>query len=160
MQVNIRSATNADAESIQTLVYGVLREYGLKSDPNGTDADLSDIETNYLKSGGWFEVLTLEDGRLVGTVGLFPIDDEIVELRKMYFLPVLRGRGLGRQTLQRMIEKGRQLGFKKIYLETNTVLKEAIGLYLKFGFEPTAEKHSPRCDQAFILSLKNESTAL
>ena len=103
-----------------------------------------------------FEILTDENGALLGTVGLYPVNDETVELRKMYFSPVLRGRGYGKQTLNRMLEKAQQLGFQKIYLETNTVLKEAIGLYQKFGFEPTEEKHSPRCNQAFILNLNKE----
>ncbi|MEP6925559.1 MAG: GNAT family N-acetyltransferase [Pyrinomonadaceae bacterium] len=160
MQINVRTATNSDAESVKILVYGVLREYGLEPDPNGTDIDLSDIETNYIKRGGLFEVLADETGKILGTVGLYPVNAETVELRKMYFDQNLRGRGYGRQTLERMIERARELGFKKIYLETNSVLKEAIGLYKKFGFEPTEEKHSSRCDQAFIIDLKNESTAL
>ena len=33
MQVNVRSATNADVESIKALVFAVLREYGLEPDP-------------------------------------------------------------------------------------------------------------------------------
>lgn len=160
MQINIRSATNADTEAVKALVYGVLREYGLEPEPNGTDTDLSDIETSYLKRGGLFELLVDENGRLLGTVGLYPINNEVIELRKMYFVPILRGHGYGKQTLERMIEQARQRGFKKIYLETNSVLKDAIRLYQKFGFEPTAEKHALRCDQAFILELKNESIAL
>jgi ribosomal protein S18 acetylase RimI-like enzyme len=57
-----------------------------------------------------------------------------------------------------MIERAADLGFKRIYLETNTRLKEAIGLYRKFGFIETDEKHAARCDQAFILELENESS--
>lgn len=154
MQIKVRVATNADANAVKNLVYSILREYGLNPEPNGTDADLSDIEANYLGRGGLFEVLTDENDALLGTVGLYPIDSETVELRKMYFAPGLRGCGYGKQTLERMIGEARQRGFKKIYLETNSILKEAIGLYKKFGFAPTPEKHSPRCDQAFFLKLE------
>lgn len=164
MQINRRAATNKDAATIKALIYGVLREYNLEPEPNGTDADLNDIETNYLTRGGLFEVLENETGEILGTVGLFPVNAETVELRKMYFAKSLRGRGYGRQTLEQMIDEARKLGFKRIYLETNSVLKEAVGLYQKFGFEPTTEKHSPRCDQAFILKINpkliNESTSL
>jgi putative acetyltransferase len=160
MQVNVRSATNADVDAVKRLVYRVLREYKLNPEPDGTDADLLDIETNYIKRGGLFEILADENDALLGTVGLYPINNEIVELRKMYFDPILRGQGYGKQTLERMIKEARQRGFKKIYLETNSVLKEAISLYQRFGFAPTAEKHALRCDQAFILDLENESTAL
>ena len=54
----------------------------------------------------------------------------------------------------RVFETARVLGYKKIYLETAGVLKEAVRLYEKFGFEPTAEKHTPRCDQAYFLNLQ------
>ena len=159
-EIAFRSAINADTEKITNLIFGVLREYGLKPEPAGTDADLSDIETNYINRGGVFEVLETTDGKILGTVGLFPINTETVELRKMYFDKQLRGQGIGKQTLQRMIDYALQQGFKRIYLETNSVLREAIGLYLKFGFEPTDEKHSPRCNQAFILELRNEGLTL
>jgi putative acetyltransferase len=149
----IRPASNADCERVQNLVFGVLREYGLAPDLDGTDRDIADIETHYLKRGGTFELLEDERGRLLGTVGLYPLTAETVELRKMYFAKALRGRGVGQKTLARMIEKARETGFKKIYLETASVLKEAVALYEKFGFVPTDENHTPRCDAAYFLAL-------
>ena len=153
-EISIRSATNADCERVKALVFGVLQEYGLESAPNGTDNDLNDLEANYINRGGIFEIIEDADGNLLGTFGLYPIDAETVELRKMYFAKELRGQGFGKRTLQRMIEKSRELGFKKIYLETASVLKEAVYLYEKFGFQPSAETHAPRCDAAYFLELK------
>jgi putative acetyltransferase len=157
-EITFRAAANRDGEKIKQIVFGVLREYGLEPDCAGTDADLNDIEANYNERGGLFEVLETIQGEIVGTVGLYPITRETVELRKMYFAKEIRGLGLGKQTLQRMIERAAGLGFNRIYLETNTRLKEAIGLYRKFGFTETGEKHAARCDQAFILKLENESS--
>lgn len=152
-EISIRPATNSDCAEIQTLVFGVLEEYGLKPDLAGTDKDLTDIEAHYLARGGLFELLETADGTLLGTVGLYPMDETTVELRKMYLSPQLRGKGIGKQTLQRMVEKAKELGFKKIYLETASVLKEAVGLYEKFGFTPTCEKHTPRCDRAYFMDI-------
>ena len=160
MEIFVRPATNDDAEKVKNLVFGVLREYGLEPEPGGTDTDLDDIEISYFGRGGLFEVLETERGELLGTVGLYPIDSETIELRKMYFAKELRGRGVGKQTLERMIKRAKELGFKRIYLETNSVLKEAIGLYTKFGFVETDEKHALRCDAAFILELENESSQI
>lgn len=148
-----RSASNADCERVQALVFGVLREYGLAPDPEGTDRDITDIEAHYLTRGGVFELIEDAQGSLLGTCGLYPMTEDTVELRKMYFSPELRGRGMGKKTLRRMIETARALGFKKIYLETAGVLKEAVALYEKFGFEPTDEKHTPRCDAAYTLDI-------
>jgi len=149
----IRSASNKDCGRVQTLVFGVLREYGLAPDLEGTDRDISDIETHYIRRGGVFELIEDARGNLLGTCGLYPMNAETVELRKMYFAKKLRGRGVGKKTLSRMIEKAREMGFKKIYLETASVLKEAVALYEKFGFEETDEKHTPRCDAAYKLNI-------
>ena len=98
-EIKIRAATNADCENVQNLVFGVLREYGLQPDLSGTDRDIADIETHYTKRGGIFELLENEDGELLGTVGLYPLNDETVELRKMYFSTKIRGQGFGKKTL-------------------------------------------------------------
>ena len=153
-EIVIRSATNADCKNIQKLVFGVLHEFGLTPEPGGTDADLNDIETEYFGRGGLFEILEDANGNLLGTVGLFPLDEQTIELRKMYFDKSLRGLGFGKKVLERMIEKSKELGFKQIYLETADVLKEAAGLYKKYGFQPTTEGiHTARCDAAYYLNL-------
>lgn len=150
----IRPASNTDCKRVQELVFSVLHEYGLELELAGTDRDLEDLEANYVKRGGIFELLENSHGRLVGTVGLYPIDGETIELRKMYFAKDLRGKGYGRKMLARMIETAKNLGYKRIYLETASVLKAAIHLYEKFGFQPVEEKHTPRCDRAYYLNLQ------
>lgn len=153
--MKIRLANNSDCENVQNLVFSVLREYGLQPDLQGTDQDIADLEKNYINRGGIFELIEDDEGNLLGTVGLYPMNENTIELRKMYFSKDLRGKGMGKQTLSRMIEKAKELGFQKIYLETASPLVEAIHLYKKFGFQSTCEKHTPRCDQAYFLDLKN-----
>jgi hypothetical protein len=73
--LTIRSATNADRAKIEDLVFGILRSFDLALDRDGTDRDLSDIEANYLARGGIFEVVENSNGHIVGTIGLYPLDD-------------------------------------------------------------------------------------
>jgi len=76
------------------------------------------------------------------------------EIRKMYFVPQVRGRGHGRRLLEDLIEGARQRGCERVVLETASVLKEAIALYRSFGFKPFAREHlACRCDQAMALEL-------
>lgn len=154
--VKIRAATNSDTDRIKALVFAALHEHGLKPDPEITDADLDDIEGNYLVPGGVFEVIEDEEGKLLGTVGLFCVDEETCELRKMYFAPKLRGRGMGLYILERTIEAARARGFKRMTLETSSVLEKAIRLYTRFGFKPYDRiKHrSIRSDRAYFLELQ------
>lgn len=152
-EIFVRSATNADCRRVEELIFGVLREYGLRPAPDGIDRDLRDIEGHYINRGGVFEIIENARGELLGTVGLYPIDKETIELRKMYFAKNFRGRGYGKKILKKMIARARELGFKRIYLETASVLQEAIGLYEKFGFEPVEDQHTPRCDRAYHLRI-------
>lgn len=151
--LNFRSATNQDREQVANLIFGVLLEFGLTPSPETTDADLKDIETNYLKGGGAFELIE-DRGRLIGTVGLYPIDEGVCELRKMYLLPEARGTGLGKYILERTVDQAKHLGFRKVVLETSSKLVAAIQLYRRFGFSPIRLAHpSPRADQAYELDL-------
>lgn len=151
----LRSATNADREQVKDLVYTVLAEYGLKHDPDTTDADLKDIEQSYLARGGAFRVLEPEGGAIIGAYGLYPMGERSCELRKMYLRKDYRGQGLGRRLLDDALAEARKLGFKSVVLETASVLKEAIALYESYGFVPYQADHlSARCDQAYRLALE------
>lgn len=152
--VVIRAATNEDRDRVVALVFGVLNEYGLPPDLETKDSDLKDIEGNYIRTGGVFELIEDPEGTLLGCFGLFPLNQETVELRKMYFLPQVRGMGLGKRVLERAVAYARRLGFKTITLETASVLQQAIRLYTRFGFSPAAVEHvTARCDQAYTLKL-------
>jgi putative acetyltransferase len=140
--------------AIESLVFDVLAEYGLASDPNGTDADLRDIETEYLSKGGTFDVLVNQNGHIVGSVGLHATSPSICEIRKMYLAPSARGKGLGRQLLEHALAKAKILGFSRVELETASVLKEAIALYESSGFKKFCPAHlSPRCDSAYYVDV-------
>ncbi|MDQ2922455.1 MAG: GNAT family N-acetyltransferase [Acidobacteriota bacterium] len=152
--LRIRPATNNDRERVAELVFGVLADYGLRPDPESTDADLQDIEANYLQRGGLFELIEDGEANLLGSVGLYPIDQNTCELRKMYLIPSARGLGLGKHILKRTIARARELGFKRIVLETSSKLIAANHLYIRFGFKPIESDHlAARADQAYVLDL-------
>ena len=94
---------------------------------------------------------------LLGTVGLYPLDEGACELRKMYFTAPARGRGLGKYILERAIVQAKNLGFRRIILETASVLEAANHLYVKYGFRPLERDHLPsRADLAYILDLNEK----
>jgi len=150
----LRPATNADCRLVADLVYSVLAEYHLQPDPECTDADLRDIEQSYFHRGGVFYVLEGQDGSIIGSYGLYPMQPGTCELRKMYLRRDYRGKGHGKRLLEDALASARKLGFQRITLETASVLKEAIRLYESYGFRPYQPDHlSCRCDQALLLDL-------
>ncbi len=151
----LRPANNKDCEKVTELVYSILQEYNLKPDKVATDADIKDIEHSYFARGGAFYVLEEEDGSIIGAYGLYPVDRQTCELRKMYLHSSYRGKGLGKLLLEDALSKARQIGFKRMTLETASVLREAISLYKSYGFVEYEPEHmSSRCDQAFVLELE------
>ncbi|MEH0156542.1 GNAT family N-acetyltransferase [Limibacter armeniacum] len=154
MDFLIEKATAADTQAICHVVTTVLLEYNLKPDFNSTDQDLLDIPAFYLNNNGYFGIIRNLDCKVVGTFGLFAISEDICEVRKMYLLPEARKMGLGQKMLQILLDEAKKRHFKKVQLETASVLKEAIGLYKKFGFKEIQPTHlASRCDQAFELEL-------
>jgi molybdate transport system substrate-binding protein len=150
----IRPATGADLEAIRGLVRDVLHEYGLSEDPSGVDADLEDLDRHYFHRGGVFDVAVAADGKVAGCCGVFRLEGDACELRKMYVLKDARGHGLGGRLLRRAVGFARGQGYRRMELETASVLKEAIALYAGAGFRPIKRAHmASRCDQAFALDL-------
>ena len=156
----IRPANNGDIVSIKKIVFRVLKEYGLTPEETGKDNDLNDIEKNYFDNGGFFGVIVDSNkNKIVGTFGLFSINKNVCELRKMYLLKEVRRRGLGMLMVNKSIDVAKEKNYKKIVLETIHPLKEAISLYKKYGFtEIIPVAINERVDQAFELNLINYQT--
>ena len=152
--IQLRDATVDDRETATRIVFEVLAEYGLRPDPDDADADLAALPGSYTDSGGRFCLLLDGSGEAVGTVGLLPRPSGRMELRKMYFLPRLRGQGAGKAVLDWAIRRARSLGFEVMELETAAVLTEALGLYRAFGFRDLEEgPDTCRCDYKLALRL-------
>lgn len=93
----IRSWKPRDRAIASSLIATVLAEYGLPWDETDADQDVVKVEQFYQETGGEFWVVEKEE-KLVGTAGYYPISrgKNAVEIRKMYLLPEVRGKGLGR----------------------------------------------------------------
>ena len=150
----IRPATAADLAAIRDVVHRVLAEYKLEMDPAGMDSDLEDLDASYFSRGGHFDVVVSEEGHVAGCCGVYKLDEATCELRKMYLRRDARRHGVGGRLLRRALAFAKGRGYKRVELETASVLKRAIALYTGAGFRPIERKHlANRCDQAFALDL-------
>jgi putative acetyltransferase len=84
---------------------------------------------------GIFLVLRDDDGRAVACGGIARFDRARGELKRMYVVPELRGRGLGRLLLVELEQAARRLGYRSVVLETGDLQPEALGLYETSGYE-------------------------
>jgi len=152
----LRLVGQSEEKEIKNLIFSVLKEYGLPvNEQAGPDVDLNDIPKYYsLEAGSPFWVVLDEAEEIVGTMALHRESDHTCELRKMYLSKKARGLGLGKAMMKYVIGVAKELGYKTITLETDSVLKEAVIVYQKFGFVPYHNPHiCDRCDTAMKLDI-------
>ena len=95
---------------------------------------LDDPEGYILKPGGAILFAVSPDDQVVGTCALIRHSDTVAELAKMGVDQQQRSSGAGKLLGQAVLELASQMGFRKVFLETNSVLTPAIGLYKRLGF--------------------------
>jgi GNAT superfamily N-acetyltransferase len=76
----------------------------------------------------------------VGCCALQALGDGGFEVSKMAVAESHQGRGLGRVLMQACVDRARALGAPRLYIETNSALGPALGLYRAFGFVELAGK--------------------
>jgi GNAT superfamily N-acetyltransferase len=66
-------------------------------------------------------------------------EDGDAELKRMFVIEEMRGRGLARRILAELEEDARMAGRVRMVLETGTAQPEAVALYTSSGYEPCAK---------------------
>ena len=147
----IRDWEKRDRLPAAEVIRSVLSEYALGWEPAGADRDVLEVEDFYLASGGEFWVIE-KQGHLVGTGAFYPVNrgKDAVEIRKMYLLEEARGQGLGRFLLEQLEQAIAFKGFQQIWIETASVLVEAVNLYETSGYQPADGVETSRCDRVYV----------
>lgn len=118
---------------------------------------LNDPESSILSKGGHIFV-ALVDGQPMGVVAMCRMDSPVYdfELAKLAVDPEARGTGAGEKLCRTALEYAARQGARRVFLESNTILKPAISLYRKLGFTELAEYHPAyeRGDIQMELTLK------
>ena len=116
------------------------------------EADFKALDNpkEYILGKGGHIFVALYNGAPVGVCALIKMNHPKYdfELAKMAVSPQAQGLNIGWILGQSIIEKAQNLGAKSLYLESNTVLKPAIGLYQKLGFKKVVGEATPyeRCN--------------
>lgn len=83
-------------------------------------------------------VVAYIDGKPVGCGAIRKFSDESMEIKRMYTLKELRGRGIATAIVAELENWSRELGYTSCVLETGKRQPWAISLYKSLGFEETA----------------------
>jgi GNAT superfamily N-acetyltransferase len=91
-------------------------------------------------------ILATNDGAVVGCGAIRIIIPGVAEIKRMYLRPELRGKGLGRLLIERLMDEARSLGCREARLDTGWFMTDAQRLYRAAGFtecEPYQESEIP-----------------
>jgi len=88
----------------------------------------------FVSPDGVFLVVRDDDGAAVACGGVCRFDETRAELKRMYVVPSLRGRGIGRQLLVELERAAVDFGYRAIVLETGDRQPEALALYESVGY--------------------------
>ena len=90
-------------------------------------------------------MLAKHESQLAGCVALHRLDATACEMKRLYVRPPFRGKGLGRVLAERVVADAREIGYKRLCLDTvEPVMRDAVGLYRKLGFrEITPYRENP-----------------
>ncbi len=70
----------------------------------------------------------------IGSGSIRSYDENTVELKRVYVIPNEQGKGIGTELVSKLIEWAKELGYKKMILETGELLAESCHVYSKLGF--------------------------
>ncbi|HEY0659846.1 MAG TPA: GNAT family N-acetyltransferase [Lysobacter sp.] len=100
------------------------------------------------------------DGKVLGGGGIAPLaggEAHVCELRKMYFLPALRGIGAGSALIALCLATARSSGYTRCYVETLCGMNAAMKLYERNGFvrisAPMGDTGHGGCNTFYLRSL-------
>ncbi len=139
---HIRPIEARDDAAVAAIIRSVMPEFGA----SGSGFAINDPEVDWMQRAyaaprSAYFVIERDNASGHATVegggGIAPLtggDAGTCELRKMYFLPSLRGLGAGAALMARCLDTARGFGFQRCYLETLTGMDAAMRLYERSGF--------------------------
>lgn len=127
-----------DAKQVVTTVcLEIWQDILTKEDVKHYDSmsDIENVRSHYFDNKGLFLVL-LDNERVVGTGAIRKLNDEICELKRMWFLKEYRGQGWGLKMAQILFDFARKMGYQKVRLDLINEERQpqALKFYKRLGF--------------------------
>lgn len=136
--VRIESAqTDADF----SVARGLFEEYaawlGVDLCFQGFSAELRTLDTMYSPPNGSLLLAWIDDAA-VGCAAFRKLSEPICEMKRLYVRDAQRGCGIGRQLAVSVLARARELGYRRMVLDTLEGMTAARGLYRSLGFRECA----------------------
>ena len=125
--------------------------------PEYVDTHLGELAS--LKPPQGIIYLLMVKGDVAGMGAIRKLSDEIGEIKRMYIRPLYRGRGYGKQMLNKLLEVGRDFGCSSFLLETSKFMTIAQHIYKSAGFierEEYLESETPNMFRSYQIFMEKK----
>jgi GNAT superfamily N-acetyltransferase len=132
------------------LIEAYAESLGLDLSFQNFEHELEHLRGEYSAPEGAF-LLAQDDNGYLGCVGVRRFDADAGEVKRLYVLPAARGRGVGRLLAEGIVKAARELGYRRLLLDTLPSMQAARALYRTMGFTPTeAYRFNPVAGTTFL----------
>ncbi len=96
-------------------------------------------------------------GKGAGCVGIRPFSTGLCELKRLYVEPSQRSFGIGRVLTMAAIKAAKEIGYRKLLLDTLPAMRVAVKLYRELGFKETPAYYQTPLEGTMFLALDLEN---
>jgi putative acetyltransferase len=137
LDIVYRKIEEKDNKALATMIRGVFDEHNApKEGTVYTDPTTDNLYELFKKQKSVLWVAEVNN-EAIGCCGIYPtegLEKNCVELVKFYLSNKARGKGIGKELMQKSLASATEFGFKEVYLESLPVFSKAVGMYENLGF--------------------------
>ena len=150
--LTIRAARADDRAAVEAVTLAAYEQYAGVLPPALWSAYRQSIVETLTSVAPETQIVAEAAGELVGSVLLYPPGTEMAEpgtgrslvltwpeVRLLAVAPTARGTGVGRRLMEECIRRARDAGAPTLTLHTTDMMRVAMGLYERMGFERAEE---------------------
>ncbi|KXB31473.1 GCN5 family acetyltransferase [Dechloromonas denitrificans] len=157
MSVTLRTLTANDTEALEQ-VRQFFRNYaawlGVDLSFQHFDQEMASLPGAYSAPEGRLFFAEI-DGRPAGCVGVRPLSDSdgVCEMKRLYVDPELRGQGIGASLALAAIKAAKEIGYRKLIIDTLPNMRMAVKLYRELGFTEAPNYYQTPVEGTMFLAL-------
>lgn len=161
MTVTLRTLTANDTEALEQ-VRQYFRNYaawlGVDLCFQNFDQEMASLPGAYSAPQGRLFFAEV-DGRPAGCVGVRPLSDSdgVCEMKRLYVDPEQRGQGIGATLALAAIKAAKEIGYRKLMIDTLPNMRMAVKLYRELGFTEAPNYYQTPVEGTMFLALDLEN---
>ncbi len=150
----LQAETERDIEAARIIFREYESSLGLDLCFQGFEDELKNLPGKYASPSGRL-YLARHDGELAGCIAMRSLGEEVCEMKRLFVRESFRGLQLGRLLIERLIDDARDIGYKRMQLDTfPPKMGKAVQLYEAYGFREIPPYYDNPNEGVLFMELK------